>query len=300
MLFTERNGLRAPLEKTYCISADVYSLLMNCCNKYKKNLTHLFPLNCQRDFTKGDRISFDNVGFIKRIELKIPALYRDDFGRICTPTYDGYFDEYAILDYVEFFALNIQDISEYWDDEKRKKNQYIKCMESNTVFVQFKKEINEIFLDAGLLYELTDQAIIERVVQNSPLTKNMEADFAAVTEPGTTELLKEAIFLYKTPNPSARKDSVEKIWDALERLKTYYVSMDKKNSANKIINDMADGKSEYVVLFEAEFKTLTEIGNKFRIRHHETDKIDIDDDRYYDYFFNRCLSLIALAVQFLK
>jgi len=45
---------------------------------------------------------------------------------------------------------------------------------------------------------------------------------------------------------------------------------------------------------------LTSIGNKYRIRHHETDKIDITDVRYYDYLFNRCLSLIALAIKYLQ
>ena len=63
---------------------------------------------------------------------------------------------------------------------------------------------------------------------------------------------------------------------------------------------MSDGSGDYNALFTEEFKNLTKIGNEFRIRHHETDKIDITDIHYYDYFFNSCLSLIALAVQYLK
>lgn len=63
---------------------------------------------------------------------------------------------------------------------------------------------------------------------------------------------------------------------------------------------MAGGLEVYRMLIDEEFKKLTEIGNNFRIRHHETNKIDITDIRYYDYFFNRCLSLIALAVHYLK
>lgn len=63
---------------------------------------------------------------------------------------------------------------------------------------------------------------------------------------------------------------------------------------------MANGNGEFIDLFNNEFKSLTNIGNKYRIRHHETDKIDIIDDRYYDYLFNRCLSLIALAIQYLN
>lgn len=92
------------------------------------------------------------------------------------------------------------------------------------------------------------------------------------------KLLKDAVALYKTPNPAARQDSVEKIWDSLELLKTYYTTLDKKHSSEKIVND---------------------IGNKYRIRHYETNKIDITDTRYYDYLFKRCLSLIALAIQYL-
>ena len=59
-------------------------------------------------------------------------------------------------------------------------------------------------------------------------------------------------------------------------------------------------QNSYKTLFSTEFKELTTIGNDFRIRHHETNKIDIVDIRHYDYFFNRCLALIALALQYLQ
>ena len=55
-----------------------------------------------------------------------------------------------------------------------------------------------------------------------------------------------------------------------------------------------------MVRFDTEFQALTKIGNNFRIRHHETDKVEITDVRHYDYFFNRFLSLIALALQYLE
>lgn len=150
-----------------------------------------------------------------------------------------------------------------------------------------------------MLYELTDEKIIERIVENGPLTAEIEKSFTSVHEQGSRELLKDAVALYKTPNPAARQDLVEKIWDALERLKTYYTTLDKKYSSEKIVNDMVNGNDKFVDLFNTEFKALTDIGNKYRIRHHETNKIDITDFRYYDYLFNRCLSLIALAIQYL-
>jgi len=299
-LYTERHGIRAPLEKTYSINTDMYSLLLDCCKRYQKNLTHIFILNCHNDFTDSDYVAFDEKGFITRIKIRIPSLFRDEYDRICAPAYDDEYDQYALLDLIEFFAQNIKDISERWNNERYRNYKTIDCHNSSDVFENFQEAINEIFTESGLLYELTDEKIIERIVENSPLTTEIENTFAAVHEVGTRELLKDAVALYKTPNPTARQDSVEKIWDALERLKTYYTTLDKKHSFKKIVNDMANGSDDFADLFNNEFKVLTDIGNKYRIRHHETDRIDITDVRYYDYFFNRCLSLIALAIQYLR
>ena len=101
-------------------------------------------------------------------------------------------------------------------------------------------------------------------------------------------------------DPKDIRDSVEKLWDAYERMKTYYTNLNKSQSAKKIVEEMANGEQAYVDLFDNEFKTLTDIGNSFRIRHHETNKIEITDISHYDYFFNRCLSLMALAIKHLK
>lgn len=298
-LYTERHGIRAPLEKTYSINRDMYSLLLDCCKRYQKNLTHIFALNCHHDFTDSDYVAFDEKGYITRIKIKIPSLFRDEYDRICAPACDDEYDQYALLDLIEFFAQNIKDISEHWNNERYRNFQTIDCLDTSKIYINFKGAINDIFIESGLLYKLTDGKIIERIVENSPLTTEIENSFAAVDEAGTRELLKDAVALYKTPNPTARQDSVEKIWDAFERLKTYYTTLDKKRSSEKIVNDIASGNDDFVDLFNDEFKMLTNIGNKYRIRHHETDKVDITDVRYYDYLFNRCLSLIALAIKYL-
>lgn len=291
--------MRKPIEKTYDINVEMYSLLFDCCNRYKKNLTHIFPLNCHYDFTNSDYLSFDEKGFANRIKIVIPTLYKNEYGVICSPDSLGY-DQFALIDYIEFFAQNIEDISEEWNNLRYKNYQYIDCLGTSNIFEAFRKEINELFGLSGLLYELTNEAIVVRIVVNSILTQDIQNIIAEVEEEGVRELLKDAIALYKTPNSAARQDSVEKIWDAFERLKTYYTSMDKKQSSEKIIKDMSMSDSNYENLFNKEFGELTSIGNNFRIRHHETNKINIPDQRYYDYLFNRCLSLIALAIQYLE
>lgn len=50
-------------------------------------------------------------------------------------------------------------------------------------------------------------------------------------------------------------------------------------------------------MFDIEFKVLTEIGNSYRIRHHEKNKIDILNDIHYEYFYKRCLSLISILLK---
>ena len=164
----------------------------------------------------------------------------------------------------------------------------------------FQAAINDSLRNDNLSFRLSDRGLIELQVDHEVLSPEIIANVDLIAEPGIRDLIKEAIEKHMQPTVQAHRDAVEKIWDALERLKTYYTELDKKGSVSKIIKDMAGGNANYIELFDSEFDSLRKIGNNFRIRHHETDKIDITDPRHYDYFFNRCLSLIALAIQYLQ
>lgn len=299
-LYTERHGLRKPIERTSNISKEVYTLLLNVCQKYYKNLTHIFKLHQHCSFVNQNYIEFDRSQFENRMLLKIPDLFRDEFDRIVPPQEFDDYNQYALIDLIEYIAQNMKDISEGWNNDRYKNYWYIHCLDTTNIFDDYRNEINEIFQESGLLFTLTRGKLIERIVENSPLSPAIEVQIQQIAEYGIRELMIDAIALYKTPNPAARQDSVEKIWDALERLKSNYASMNKRDSLAKVVNDISNGKDEFIKIFDAEFRTLTDIGNNFRIRHHETNKIDIKDNRHYDYFFNRCLSLIALAIQYLK
>lgn len=304
--YTERHGMRTPIEKTYTISVKMYALLFGCCEKYYNNLAWKYPEQC------GDGCGccgLDYQKFSDDLSFEIPTLFRDDTGRIAVPritknvfepdTHTDEYDQYALLDYIEFFANNCKDVTvgtfhSYYG------HYHLTCSDSKNTVADFRNEINEIFAKTGLLYQLSNNLEIERIVENDTLTPKIEAAFSSVKEKGTRELIQEAVALHKKPYPGCARDATEKLWDALERLKTYYTTLDKKKSVEKIVNDISAGEAAYSTLFSEEFAALTKIGNGFRIRHHETDKVEIRDDRYYDYFFNRCLSLIALAIQYLK
>lgn len=169
----------------------------------------------------------------------------------------------------------------------------IELFEKHNRSNDFETQINEILKLNGISLKLNNGKITSTFdvqIKNSTL--------APIQEAGLKELLQEATKYYDEGN---FKIAVEKLWDALERLKTYYSpTLDKKKSITKIIRNMSSNKEPYNDLFEKEFYELTAIGNNFRIRHHEATKIDIDDDRHYDYFYKRCLSLISVAVQYMN
>lgn len=171
---------------------------------------------------------------------------------------------------------------------------------SNNEKTPFQAAINASLKKDNVPFRLTDRGLIEILSDHEVLSSEIIKSIESVSESGIQDLLNEAITKHMQPTFQAHRDATEKIWDALERLKTYYTDMDKKASATKIVTDIAGGQTDFVYLFDTEFKALTDIGNNFRIRHHETNKIDITDIRHYDYFFNRCLSLISTAVLYLE
>ena len=303
-LYTQRHGMRGSKETTYEISMDAYAMILNCCEKYYDNLAWKYPETCRFCHSK---LSLNREIFDIALKHEIPNLFRKD-GCVVAPSssynvfdrktkYDSY-DQYSLLDLIEFIALYCRNYEKYYDNECE--HSYLVFNNLNTAFLSFQKEINAIFELMGLLYILTNKKQVERIIQNSPITKEVENSINTIQENETKKLLREAIDLHRSHYPEAPKDAAEKIWDAFERLKTYYTSLDKKKSAEKIVNDISNNEQPFADLFNAEFKALTDIGNKYRIRHHETDKIDVTDYKHYDYFFNRCLSLIALAIQYLK
>lgn len=300
MLYTERYGIRKPTKKTYEINLEQYYIILKCCDNYKENLIHIYSKKAYCDFLEKEYIEFDNKHFLTSLKIFIPELYRGENGEIITPNEDKKYNQYALLDYIEYIAKNIQDIEKKWNNEIYKNYEIITSYKSSNIFKNFKLEINEIFEKTGLLYKLTDKKIIERVPLNMPFNLNMENICKSAPEIGVRKLLEDAIALYKTPDPKTRQDSIEKLWDALERLKTYYKELDKKSSINNLLKVISNNNNHFLELFDNEFKALTNIGNNYRIRHHETNKIEITDMRYYDYLFNRCISLIALSIQFLN
>lgn len=157
---------------------------------------------------------------------------------------------------------------------------------------QFRNEINAIFKLNNINVELRNGEV------HSTSNKAIGLDDSTnINEAGLEELIRTAEVSY---NKGEYSYAVEKIWDAVERIKTYYPTLDKKKSAEKIINDISYGNEHIKKMFDNEFKVLTDTGNSYRIRHHEINKIDISKELHYKYFYKRCLALISVIVENLQ
>ena len=157
---------------------------------------------------------------------------------------------------------------------------------------QFRNEINAIFKLNNINVELRNGEV------HSTSNKAIGLDDSTnINEAGLEELIRTAENLY---NKGEYSYAVEKIWDAFERIKTYYPTLDKKKSAEKIINDISYGNEHIKKMFDNEFKVLTDTENSYRIRHHEINKIDISKELHYKYFYKRCLALISVIVENLQ
>jgi hypothetical protein len=211
----------------------------------------------------------------------IEALIKEDIRKYYTPKAFDATKKYSETDSLEEFIMN----------------NYPHCVfDAIELFAlfncdnNFTDEINLLLQNEGLIYKLLGGKM-ELSQMNFQLKE-------VIKEKGLKELIDEALLLYKGNIPD-KQTAVEKLWDAFERLKTYYVG-DKKVSSARIVDEMANRNENYKALFNEEFLKLTNLGNNYRIRHHETDKIEIIDKNYYDYFFQRCLALLNLALKYLK
>ena len=296
MLYSERNGFRKNKEKTDEIDLIAYKLLLDCCEKYKRNLTYQFPKKEYHSFTDKSYTAFNETNFINTLKLLIPDLYINEAGKVDVPSEENY-NQLALIDYIEFFAQNIMDIRVTWNNSTYRNFEYIDCLSTKYISNNFRDEINNIFNLAALTFELNENGNIERINEWCSFVDEIQKDIKKVNEDGLEKLLEEAVKLYKDPNPVSQKYAVEKLWDAFERLKTYY-NTNKRQSANKLVNFMAKNNDYFLQVFIKEFQVLTETGNECRIRHHEDNKVEISEE-YYDYLFHRCISLIGLAIKYL-
>lgn len=160
---------------------------------------------------------------------------------------------------------------------------------------EFSRDINRILARNGLAFELGSDGQVVRLA--SPILREALATSAFRT--GDRELdamLESARKKFLDPDSIVRREALEKLWDAWERLKTLLPGADKKASAAALL-DQASSEASFRSLLEAESKQLTSVGNTFQIRHSETTQVQLSDTAHVDYLFHRLFALIRMLLR---
>jgi hypothetical protein len=199
----------------------------------------------------------------------------------------------VILDFIEFCYRHVaKPIQGGYHDYFR---HYHLTFEPEEGQEQFRGDINRVFSRNGLAYKLENSGQIVRLVAEV-LRQSLPSARFWTGDHDLDSLLESARIKFLSPDPAVRRESLEKLWDAWERIKTIEPGKDKLVSVTALLEKVSP-EPNLRERIDQEAKELTSIGNNFRIRHSETSQTALELDEHVDYLFHRMFSLIHLILK---
>lgn len=214
---------------------------------------------------------------------------------------EGYFaerqpfapDTLLVLDFIEFVHASVaKPISGKYHDYF---SHHHLTFDQEAGQEDFRMTVNRIFARNGVAFEMLPQGRIERVL---PAVLGEELKRALFTTGDRTldNMLEECRAKFSDRNPLVRREALERLWDAWERLKSLADPSDKKRSI-KVILDAVAAEPSLRSRLEVEAIELTAIGNSYLIRHSEVNQVAVIDVDHVDYLFHRLFAMIQLMLR---
>jgi len=258
------------------------ALVQTCMNN--GSLAERFPLNC-----------FDTPTPIGSDEASIKLAFQAEFPSIEWPFNSSNLpDTLLVLDMVEFFYRGISKPirKEYHSFGK---HYHLLSFDQDAGKQQYLEDVNRLFRRNRLAFKLERDG---KVVRLEPvvLRETLASAVFQSKDQELNRLLNLAREKFRDPDVNIRREAVEKLWDAWERLKTLEPGPDKKKQIEVLLT-RAIPQSEFRECVNQEAIALTKIGNDFAIRHTETNKIIISESEFLDYLFHRLFALIQMLLR---
>lgn len=159
---------------------------------------------------------------------------------------------------------------------------------------EFRATINRLFSRNGLAFEMLTSGRIVRVLP-PVLGDDLRRTTFNSGDRTLDVLLEECRVKFSDRNPLVRREALERLWDAWERLKSL-ADPDKKTSVQKIL-DAVTSEPTLRARLEVEAKELTDVGNSHLIRHYEVKQVPVIDVDHVDYLFHRLFAMIQLVLR---
>lgn len=230
---------------------------------------------------------FDKVGFTIKLKAEIPDIHWP-LNIIEIPP------KLSMLDLLEFCYNVVAKPKPYQQEHFLYEHSHY-SFDLQEGQASFREEINNIFARNGLVYELTAEGKIIRLAP--PVLKEIITSIVFNTgDAALDSLLEAARTKYINPDINVRRESLEKLWDAWERLKTIERQNDKKASITSLLTKAAT-EPAFRETLDKEATEITRIGNTFMIRHSEVTQVHLQRNEFVDYLFHRLFALIRLLLQ---
>ncbi len=250
-----------------------------------------FPVLCM----DGRVFGVDEGAVMTDLFGVVPELQRFFMGLSMTPDMTRELpDAPSAMDFVEFVWRSVAE------PMKRERHEFgkhddLSDFSTHAAQRQWELEVNQLFARNGLAFELVKTGRVRRL--GTPVLSDRLAEVVLASGDDVLDrLLSKARGKYFDPDPAVRLESLEPLWDAFERSKTLAVPSDKKTSVGEMIAQ-ASSTTEFADVLAGEMRTLTDVGNEFRVRHHEVGKIEVDPSEV-DFLFHRCFAAVAQLLNF--
>ncbi len=160
---------------------------------------------------------------------------------------------------------------------------------------KFRATVNRIFSRNGVAFEMLSTGRIVRVLP-PVLREDLKRTIFRTGDRTLDNMLDECRAKFSDRNPLVRREALERLWDAWERLKSLADPGDKKKSI-KIILDATAAEPSLRARLEGEATELNSIGNSHLIRHSEVNQVPVIDVDQVDYLFHRLFAMIQLILR---
>ncbi len=250
-----------------------------------------FPATCP----DGNALCGTNeVAFWRVARAEIPQLVEGDFGPWWPPRADKSPPTLAILDFLEFTARAVGAPTRgNWHDYQR---HYHLTLDREAGLRLFVDDVNRVLARSGVAFELTPQGRVRRLLPE-PIAQVLREVLFRTGDGEADALLEKARIFIASPNIDVRRDALEKLWDAFERIKTLEPGANKGAQAAALLTRAtAHVGPRFGQLIGDAAKRLTEAGNEFRIRHAETDKEIVSQSAQIDYLFVRMFAFLRYVL----
>jgi len=254
--------------------------------------TYLKRLTNDNYFTKEFPDSCGDGHPIGCYDSSLESRLREELGQITWPIQGVLPKTELILDLLEFFFQHVAKPTKQWhhsycgglhpEEYDVAKGRYDYTVKINSILGRFNHP-----------YQLRKGRVIRKSSEflDAPI---MSLELSANDE-HLAMLMETALANFYDKTGTKKLQGLQGLVDAFDRLKTIEDD-NKKKSVTKVIGRLSPF-DEIRGEFDSHFRKVTELSNKYTIRHHERDKIQLLDPDLIEYLFYGYYNLIRLILQ---